>query len=167
MVETLGEMFEHSLEEMYYVETRQVEELDEMAAEVDNDRLSEGFADHQEETRRHVERLESVFRALDRDPAERESLVLDALAEERERFAGTTAHDALRDLYEMQAAMKTERLEITGYQGLLTLADHLDYPSEVTDPLEQNLSAEKSTLRHLEGLSTGSKMKSMIEGLVS
>lgn len=81
-------------------------------------------------------------------------------------LSAETTEGALRDLYEMQAAMKTERLEITGYEGLLTLADRLDYPSEVTDTLEDNLADEKSTLRQLEGLSKGSKMKSMVQELL-
>lgn len=164
MVDTPAEMFEHSLAETYYVENRLVDELDEMAAEADNDHLAEGFADHQAETLDHVARLESVFYALDLEPRERESLVFDALAEERERFAAETTVGALRDLYEMQAATKAERLEIASYEGLLTLADHLEYPDGVTDPLAESLSEERAALRRLEGLPEDSE--SVVEELL-
>lgn len=63
----------------------------------------------------------------------------------------------------MRAGTKTERFEITGYEGILLLAKKFDLDDDVTDPLEDNLSEEKSTLRELEGLSKGSKLKSILE----
>jgi len=56
-------------------------------------------------------------------------------------------------------------MEISGYEGLLLLANEIGY-DDVTDPLEDNLSTEKSTLRQLEGLSKGSKVKSMLGKLL-
>lgn len=91
--------------------------------------------------------------------------MLDALVEEHEEFVEKSDNEQLHDLYDMQAGMKTERVEITAYQGLLMLAGKLDYSDEITDPLEDNLSDEKSALRELEGLSKGSKIKSMIDQL--
>lgn len=156
------DMFVHELEQMYYIENRLVETLDEMAGEVDNDKLQRGFADHRDETREQVERLERAFRALGREPQESQSHVLDALRKEHDEFAEQTTDNYLQDLFDMQAGMKTERFEITGYEGLLMLAKKLDLDDDVTDPLEDNLSEEKSTLRQLEGLSKGSKLKSIL-----
>lgn len=156
------DMFVHELEQMYYIENRLVETLDEMAGEVSNDKLQRGFADHRDETREQVERLERAFRALGREPQESQSHVLDALRKEHDEFAEQTTDNYLQDLFDMQAGMKTERFEITGYEGLLMLAKKLDLDDDVTDPLEDNLSEEKSTLRQLEGLSKGSKLKSIL-----
>lgn len=91
--------------------------------------------------------------------------MLDALVEEHDSFV-EASDEQLHGLYDMQAGMKTERIEITAYQGLLLLAGKLDYSDEVTDPLEDNLSEEKSALRELEGLSKGSKIKSMFSQLI-
>lgn len=164
-VQTLEDMFVRQLEEMYYVEDRLVEVLGDLESDASNDKLRKGFADHREETREHVQRLERAFDELDRDPSRRESKVLEAMIEEREAFREETTDDELRDLYDVQAGMKTERMEMTGYQGLITLADKLDYDDDVTEPLEDNLSSERSAFRELEALSKGSKLKSMISKL--
>lgn len=164
-VQTLEDMFVRQLEEMYYVEERLVEVLGDLESDASNDKLRKGFADHREETREHVQRLERAFDELGRDPSRRESRVLEALVEERESFREETTDDELRDLYDVQAGMKTERMEMTGYQGLITLADKLDHDDDVTEPLEDNLSSERSAFRELEALSKGSKLKSMISKL--
>jgi len=156
------DMFVHQLERMYYVENRLVDTLDEMASEANNDKLQRGFADHRDETREQVERLERAFDALGHTPQESQSHVLDALQKEHEEFAAQSPDGELQDLFDMQAGMKTERFEITGYEGLLMLAKKIDVGDDVTDPLEDNLSEEKSTLRELEGLSKGSKIKSIL-----
>lgn len=57
-------------------------------------------------------------------------------------------------------------MEISGYEGLLLLANRIGYDDDVTNLLEDDLSTEKSTLRQLEGLSKGSKVKSMLEKLL-
>jgi len=43
------------------------------------------------------------------------------------------------------------------------VAGRLDLDDDVTGPIEDDLSSEKSTLRKLEGLSKGSKLKSMVD----
>ena len=166
-METIEEMFEHHLVEMYYVETSLVDVLEKMADDASDDDLSEGFSKHRAETREHVRNLETVFRELGHEPEPRQSMVFDAMIEERERFYGETDNEQLRDLYDMQAGIKNERMEITGYEGMLTLADKLDYPDDVTDPLEDNLSEERSTLREMEALSKGSKLKGILGQLLS
>lgn len=165
--QSLDDMFVRQLEEMYYVEDRLVEVLGDLASDASNDKLQKGFEDHQEETREHVERIERVFDVLDRQPEKRESKVLEALVKERSEFHNETSSEELKDLFDIQAGMKTERIEMTGYQGLLTLAKKLDYSRDVAELLEDNLSAERSAFRELEGLSQGSKLKSMVGQLMS
>lgn len=164
-INNLEDLFVDELEQMYYVESRLVDVLGDLVEEANNDKLSSRFSDHRDETRGHVERLEHVFAALGREPTETRSRVLDALVEEHDSFV-EASDEQLHGLYDMQAGMKTERIEITAYQGLLLLAGKLDYSDEVTDPLEDNLSEEKSALRELEGLSKGSKIKSMFSQLI-
>ncbi|UPM45105.1 YciE/YciF ferroxidase family protein [Halocatena salina] len=161
-INNLEDMFVRELEQMYYIETKLVDVLGDLVEDANNDKLTSGFSEHREETRTHVERIERVFDVIGREPAKEQSHVLDALVQEHETFVTESDDEQLHDLYDMQAGMKTERIEITAYQGLLTLAGKLDYPDEVTDLLEDSLSEEKSTLRELEGLSKGSKIKSML-----
>lgn len=165
-INTLEEMFRYELEEMYYIETELVDVLGEMASDANEEKLASGFSEHREHTRRHVERLESVFAEIGREPSTGQSAALDGLREDRRRFHDETDHEQLQDLFDIQAGIKTERMEISGYEGLLLLANRVGYDDDVTDLLEDNLSTEKSTLRQLEGLSKGSKVKSMLGKLL-
>lgn len=164
---TLEDLFAYNLEELYYVETTLFETLDELVSDVEEEKLRNAFADHREETRSHIDRLETVFERLGQEPSKRESHVLEGLRSARREFLAETDDQQLRDLFDLQAGIKTERIEISGYEGMLVLADRLDYDDEITDPLEDNLSSEKSTLRELEGLSKGSKLKAMVDQLLS
>lgn len=163
---TLEEKFAYDLKAMYYVETELIETLEELARDATNEKLRKGFSDHRTETQRHVDRLETVFDELGIEPEARESAVFDGLIEERSQFLRETDDQELRDLFDLEAGIKTERLEISGYEGLLNVANRIGYGDDVTDRLEDNLSSEKSALRKLEGLSKGSKMKSMLSQLL-
>ena len=165
-VNDLEDMFVYQLEELYAVERTLVDVLDELADDATNDKLEMGFRDHREETRRHVDRIEEAFEALGYEPRGRESKVLGAMIEERREFVDQTPEGELHDLFDLQAGIKTERMEITAYEGLLTLADKLDLPRDVEQLLEQNLDSEQSTLKELEALSKGSKMEGLISRLL-
>jgi len=166
-VQTLEDMFVYQLQEMYYVEDRLVELLGELASDATNDKLQEGFEEHRNETREHVQRLERAFRAMGEEPEMKESRMLEALVEERDQFREAATSAEMRDLFDIQAGMKTERIEMSGYEGLLTLAVKLDYDDDVTEPLQDNLSSERSTFHELQGLSQGSKLKSMVGKILS
>lgn len=152
------DLFQYQLEDMYYVENQLVDVLDELARSTTDDKLSDGFTEHREETKEHVQRLEEVFRTIGEEPRERQSPVLDGLKREREQFLEENPDADVENLFSMTAAMKTERVEITGYQGLIELADRLDLGRDATSPLKENLDDEKGTLRELEGMAKGSKL---------
>jgi ferritin-like metal-binding protein YciE len=165
-IASLRDLFEYELEQMYYVENELVDALAMMADEVTNDKMREGFKNHLEETERHVERLERVFDAIGAEPRMRESETYDGLMADKRSFESHVADDELRNVHHLSAGMKTEHVEITRYQSLLTLADKLDLGSDVTDPLEDNLDSEERTLKELEAMSEGSELKSMLDKLL-
>lgn len=165
-VETLRDLFEFDLQELYYVETELVDVLERLSEETTNDTIARGFADHREETVRHVERVEDAFDALGAEPRKRESAALKGLLEDKEQFDELAADDDIRNLHYVAAGMKTERMEITAYESLLALADKLDLDDGVTHPLQANLDDEEKTLKELKGLSEGSQLKSMLNRLL-
>ncbi|MCU4924572.1 DUF892 family protein [Halobacteria archaeon AArc-dxtr1] len=156
---TLEDMFEHALRQMYYVETQLVEALDEMAINATNDRISEGFAEHREETREHVSRLEDVFDEIGATPAPTEDAVFDGLETERQTLEEQIEDDELLNMAYIGAGMHTERIEMTGYENLLMLSKKLGHDSAVTDLLEANHDEEQSTYRELDAMATASDMK--------
>lgn len=164
-IDTLEELFVHKLAQQYSVEQELVEALDEMAINATNDQMSQGFADHRDETRTQVERLEDVFAAIDRSAETREAPVLDALEAERREFEQGIEDEDLLDMVYLNAGMMTERFEMSAYEGLSTMATQLGYPDEVTKPLESNYDEERSAYRELDAMATASDMKSLWDRL--
>ena len=162
---SLDDLFEHKLRQQYYAETQLVDQLDHMARRAENDRLSDGLAEHRDETREHVSRLESVFDEIGATPAPSEDAVIDGLKREREAMDDAIDDDGMRDIGYMVGGMMTERVEMTGYEGLLMMAKRLDYDDAITDPLEANHDEEQSAYRELEAMSTASDMKAFWDRL--
>lgn len=158
-VETPQDLFEYQLEDMYNAEKQLVDALDEAAGESGDEELERGFEEHRRETERHVERLEEVFEALGRLPDERTSPVMEGLADARAEFDDAAGSQDVTDLFLLGAGIKTERFEISGYEGLLELAEEFDMGEEVTGPLERNLEEERETLETLEEKSQGRKIE--------
>jgi ferritin-like metal-binding protein YciE len=164
-VDTLHDLFVYKLRQQYYVEQQLVETLDEMAKNTSNGRMSQTFADHRDETRTQVQRLEDVFDVVDVRPEAADDPVLDALEEERRIFERQIDDGDLLDTIYLNAAMMTERVEMTTYEGLSMLATELELSEEAQRPLESNYDEEKSAYRELDTLAAASEMKSLWERL--
>ena len=165
-VNSLRDAFVYHLEEMYHVETRLVDVLETMAADVANDDLRSGLEEHREQTRRHVERLERVFEAIDEPVRDRPSPTFEALLEERARFFEQAGGDEdVRDLHDLGAAAKTEHLEIAGYENLLMLARKLDLDRDVRELLEENLEEEQQTKKQLKAMADDSTVRKLFARL--
>ncbi len=164
-IDDLEELFYHKLAQQYYIEEELVGTLDEMAINATNDRLSDGFADHRDETRTQIRRLEDVFAALDRPAERREAPILDALEEERATLENAIDDDDLRNMVYLNAGMMTERIEMTAYEGLTSIAGQIGYDDEVRKPLESNHDEEKSAYRELSAMETAADMKSLWDRL--
>lgn len=159
-IDTLREKFQYHLEEMYYVENQLVGVLGDMASDVANDDLREALERHRDQTRRHIERLEDVFEAIDEQPEQRPSPTFDALLEERETFLEQAGGDEdMRDLQDLGAAAKNEHLEIAGYENLLMLARKLDLSRDVRNALDENLDEEQQTKKQLKTLAEDSTVR--------
>lgn len=164
-IDSLEDVFVHELQGAYHMEVRLVEILEEMAGNATNEKISTGFADHAEETRAHVERLESVFHAVDSEVAERECPLVEALDQERRTFEDHVTDDDLLDKFYLGAGMKTERIELTTYESLVQVAEQLDLGDDVIDALEANQASEQDALDQLQLLSGASELKAMWDRL--
>lgn len=160
-ITTLEDQFEYDLQAAYDMELKLVDALDDMSQSATNDNISQGFATHRDETEAHVERVEAVFDAIGREPTRRDNYLLDGLLDEKDQYEANVADDDLRNAHYLGAGMKTERIEMTTYESLLTTADKADLGDDVTDPLEDSLDEEEKTFKELKGLSTGSELKSL------
>ena len=63
--EGLKELYVEELKDLYNAENQLVKALPKMAKAASSEELRQGFEEHLEQTRGHVERLEKIFGSLD------------------------------------------------------------------------------------------------------
>lgn len=144
-------LFLHELGDILYVEEKLEQEvLPKLISEVTDEELRKGFEKHLEQTRSHVENVESVFEQLGEQPTAEECTGFEGLRQEHEKLAGEVSAD-LMDAVATGSAARTEHYEISAYEGLITKARALGEKSAV-DLLERNLKDDKETARQLESI---------------
>jgi len=93
--------------------------------EARDDALRAVLAEHLEETRRHVERVESAFRRIEVAPTANLSRVFESAVAEHAHLAPTILEPVLADRFHAQSALHTEHWEIASYETVLRLAPDL------------------------------------------
>jgi ferritin-like metal-binding protein YciE len=148
------DLFLQLLAQMLWIErTLAFEVLPELHKQVKSESLAELVEEHLGQTRQHVARVESAFRALGVEPASGRSAPLAGAKDEHEEVASKITDTRLADFFHAAAAMQTEQLEIAGYRVLLELAGALDR-DEVAQLLEENCKDEETALERLRKLSS-------------
>jgi ferritin-like metal-binding protein YciE len=125
--------------------------LQTLADESSDGDIKKGFQLHRKETQGHIKRLDHVFKSLGEKPASETCPGIDGLLKEKKAFAKEHPSADILDFYNLGAAQKTERYEITAYETLIEMADALGHLAIVTQ-LEANLQEEEAALQKLKGL---------------
>jgi ferritin-like metal-binding protein YciE len=151
-MQTGHEFFIHELGDMLDAEQKLVEALGEQAEESSRPELQKAFQTHQAQTEKQVERLHQVFESIEEEPEETECKGLKGLIEEHDSFKEEDPSEDLMDIFNVGAATKVERYEISGYESLIRLAQLMGHKKAVK-LLNQNLKEEQQTLKKMEGFS--------------
>jgi ferritin-like metal-binding protein YciE len=142
---TLEKVFEDLLKDIYSAETQLVEALPKMAKAAHSEDLQDAIQKHLEETKRHVDRLEKVFKRMNIDKSEVETCAaMEGLIEEGEKIIDEYEEGPARDSALIIGAQKVEHYEIASYGSLCELADVLRQ-TQVLDILERTLQEEEKT----------------------
>jgi len=141
----LKSFFEDELKDIYWAEKNIVKTLPKMRKAATSQKLQQAFADHEQQSQGHVERLEQVFEILGKKAQAKKC---DAMAGSIEEGKGiieeTEKGTATRDVGLILAAQKVEHYEISTYGGLAQLATTLGL-EDVANLLKQTLEEEKQT----------------------
>lgn len=165
-LDSAEDLFAYELQGIYYVERRLVDLLDELQTSATESKLVDGFSNHREETREHVERLERAFQRVGVEPEERTVPSFDALVEEKREYDAEATDTAVQNALYDHVGRNAERLELTAYEGLLSLADALDADDEAVDLLERNYEEDQQALDTLESVSEGTEFESFTDRLL-
>lgn len=150
---SLQQLFEHELEDIYYAEHELLDVLDQLADQTENEEISQAFEEHRKQTEQQVERVEEVFDMIGEPPEEEECEGIQGLISEHENFLEQDPDQEILDVFNLTAAQKTEHYEIAAYGNLALLADRLGM-DEAGDILHENLEEEEQTLEKLKDLTS-------------
>src|SRR3954469_22176024 len=87
-IQTMDDMLLHGLQDIYYAEHQIIKALPKMIEQATNRDLAHGLKTHLEETKKQVERLDQVFKKLDKKPSATKCPAIDGLIEEADATAG-------------------------------------------------------------------------------
>ena len=152
-MQTIEELFEHELKDIYSAEHALLDALEQMAGESSDREIKKGFTQHRKETQGQIKRLEKIYKALGQKPEVSTCPGVEGLIKEKKAFMREKPTEELLEFYNIGAAQKVERYEITAYESLIDMAEKLGM-SDVVDLLEQNLQEEEMALNKLKTIAS-------------
>ena len=140
-LDSLKDVLIDNLKDLYNAENQLVKALPKMAKAASSEQLSSAFAEHLEQTRGHVERLEDVCRKLGVAPKGKTCHAMKGLIEEGQEVIEEDGDEDAKDAALIVAAQKVEHYEIASYGCARTFANLLG-EQEISNILQQTLDEE-------------------------
>jgi len=148
-MQTIQDLFEHELQDIYSAEHTLLDALEQMAGESADREIKKAYTQHRKETQGQIRRLERVFKMIGRKPHAESCPGIDGLLKEKKTFMRSRPSDELVEFFNVGAGQKVERYEISSYENLIDMADKLGL-TDAVDLLEQNLQEEEAALNKLK-----------------
>jgi ferritin-like metal-binding protein YciE len=152
-IQTIEELFEHELKDIYGAEQSLLDALQQMADESTDREIKKGFLQHRKETQGQIKRIEKIFKSMGQKAEAETCAGMEGLIKEKKLFMREKPSDELVEFYNIGAAQKVERYEITAYENLIDMAEKLGM-SDAVELLEQTLQEEESTLNKLKAIAS-------------
>src|SRR3954466_3542431 len=112
---SLSDVFEDQLADLYDAEKQLLEALPKVAAAASSEELRTAFQTHLEETRGHVQRLEAIFADLGLAGSMERCKGMGGLIAEGDKVVQGTGDPFAKDAALIAAAQRIEHYEIAGY----------------------------------------------------
>jgi len=139
----LRELYIDELKDLYNAENQLVKALPKMAKAANSDELRNGFEEHLEQTKGHVQRLEQIFEMLGESPKGKKCKGMEGLIEEGSEMIEEDFEGSVRDAGLIGAAQRVEHYEIAGYGCARTFAEQLGF-DDAMQILQLSLDEEKA-----------------------
>ncbi|GAA0726778.1 ferritin-like domain-containing protein [Sphingomonas japonica] len=143
-IETLDDLFVHTLQDIYYAENQITKALPKMIEKATAPELKGGFETHLRETEGQIARLERAFQMLDLSPKAVTCPAIDGIIKEANELAGDIADKSVLDAGLIASAQAVEHYEITRYGTLVAWAKQLGR-GDVASLLAETLEEERAT----------------------
>ncbi len=144
-LKSLHDLFVEELQDMYSAENMILKALPKMAEEATSTELRDGFEQHLEQTRGHVQRLDKIFDQLPgADPKGKKCKGMEGIIKDNKELLEADAEPEVLDAGLIAGAQRIEHYEIAGYGTVRTYARLLGR-DDWAQLLEQTLEEEKET----------------------
>lgn len=151
---SLRELMTDELKDLYSAENQLIKALPKMARKATTPSLKEAFTSHLEETRGHVERLDSIAAELGVKLSGKTCEAMKGLVEEGSEVLEEEGEPAVIDAALIGAAQRVEHYEIAAYGTVRAMAERLGYDSLV-QTLQQTLDEEGAADHKLTAIAEG------------
>lgn len=151
MLNSLRDVLNESIQDLYSAETQLLKALPRMAKAASEPQLKEAFTAHLEETRNQATRLEKACEHLGIKAKGKTCAAMKGLLEEGAEVIAEKGAAAAKDAAMIVAAQKVEHYEIAGYGAARTFATILG-EEEVASLLSETLAEEKAADEKLNGI---------------
>jgi ferritin-like metal-binding protein YciE len=149
---SLRELYIDELKDLVSAEKQLTKALPKMAKAASSKELKQGFQEHLEQTKGHVQRLEQIFAMLEERASGKKCMGMEGLIKEGAEVMSEDFSDEVMDAALISAAQRVEHYEIAAYGTVAAYADLLG-ESEQASLLRQTLDEEKETDQKLTELS--------------
>jgi ferritin-like metal-binding protein YciE len=146
-------LYVDELKDLLSAEKQLTKALPNMAKASNSEDLRNGFEEHLEQTKVHVQRLEEIFAMLDEKAGGKKCVGMEGIIREGAEVIDGDFADDVKDAALISAAQRVEHYEIAAYGTVCAYADLLG-ESQQAALLRQTLEEEKETNEKLTELST-------------
>jgi len=153
-LESVKDLLIAELRDLHNAENQLVEALPKMAEAASSNELRNAFNHHLEETRKHVTRLDDVFKNLDETASGETCEAMKGLVKEGEEFIHATGQPEVKDAGLIGAAQRVEHYEMAGYGTARTLAKRLGL-NDIAETLQKTLDEEGAADQKLTAIAEG------------
>ncbi len=144
-LKSLHDLFVEELQDMYSAENMILKALPKMAEQATSTELRDGFEQHLEQTRGHVQRLDKIFDQLSGvDRQGKKCKGMEGIIKENKELLEADAEPEVLDAGMIAGAQRVEHYEIAVYGTVRTYARILGR-DDWAQILEQTLDEEKET----------------------
>ncbi len=150
--DSLRQLYVDELKDLFSAEKQLTKALPKMAKAASSEELRQGFTEHLEQTKGHVQRLEEIFSQLNAKAGGKKCMGMEGLVKEGAEIMGEDFADEVMDAALISAAQRVEHYEIAAYGTVVAYANLLG-ETEQAELLQETLQEEKETDQKLTQLS--------------
>jgi ferritin-like metal-binding protein YciE len=153
-MDSLQELFEDELKDIYNAENQLLKALPKMAKKASSASLQKAFTSHLKETENHVKRLETIGKDLDIKLTGKKCHAMEGLVEEGKEVLEEDGPDEVIDAALIGAAQRVEHYEMAAYGTIRAMAEELGH-SKAAKLLQDTLNEEGAADKKLTEIAEG------------